>query len=197
MLHLLGNEVHIAAIRGDISALSCLSRTESFELPGRSFRSALHAAAEWGCEKTVTWLLQQGAKINRSHGSPLQAAVERGHDNVVSLLLENGANATLPISEYGGVLVTAVFLERLSIVDLLTKKAPSLLYQSSAFGCPLALQRAAKTEIRRCCSLLSVLGPASFRITLGAYLRSLALSFAGTKKMSAYFSDSVLPASRL
>lgn len=137
MLHLLGSEVHIAAIRGDISALRCLSQTQSLELPGRFFKSALHAAAEWGCEKTVRWVLRQGVKIDHTNGSPLQAAVERGHDNVVSLLLENGADANLPVGAYGGVLATAVFLERLAIVDLLSTKDPSLLRQRSAFGSPL------------------------------------------------------------
>jgi len=149
LLHLLGNEVHVATIRGDIDTLTRLVRTESLDLPGRSFQSALHAAADIGCQTTVAWLLEQGAEMNHIQGNPLQAAVERGHDEVVRLLLDAGANANLATGEYGGTLLTAIFLERLVIVDLLTKKDPTLFRQRSAYGSALDIAACRKNKNTR------------------------------------------------
>lgn len=136
-LHLLGSDVHIAAIRGDLHGLERLVGKESLDRSGRYFTSALHAAAHIGCQTTVTWILSHGAQVDRIQGKPLQVAVERGHTGVVRLLLEAGADANLPRGEYGSILHTAVFLERLEIARMLAERSPDLSRLSSAFGAVL------------------------------------------------------------
>ncbi|KAK5943798.1 hypothetical protein PMZ80_003079 [Knufia obscura] len=59
-------------------------------------RTALVWACEFGYEKVVQILLDQGADVNAQggkYGNALQAASQRGHEKVVQMLLKQGAKA--------------------------------------------------------------------------------------------------------
>jgi len=60
-------------------------------------RTPLHAAAERGHRKMVTFLLNKGAFVNARDDegdTPLYLAAAAGHDSVVRILLSDGADAT-------------------------------------------------------------------------------------------------------
>lgn len=69
----------------------------------------LHQKA--GCERTVKFLLENGADVNgrcNPHGNALCAASSEGHERIVRLLLEKGADINAPGGFYGNALyVTA------------------------------------------------------------------------------------------
>lgn len=61
-------------------------------------RTPLHAAAQQGHRKMVTYLLNQGASVNAKDNegnTPLHLAAAGGHDSTVRILLSDKADPTI------------------------------------------------------------------------------------------------------
>ncbi len=137
LLHLLGNEIHVATFRGDINALEILARHQSLECPGRYFLSSIHVAAGIGCWETVAWIIKNGVQLDHARGNPLHVAVEGGHREVVKILLDAGADPNVSKGEYGSTLQSAVFLDKLDMVELLIARNADFTRERSVFGSAL------------------------------------------------------------
>lgn len=80
--------------------LLCLANGANPEARDTDGYSALHLAAESGCEEVVEILIQGGVRVcgpaswdNRGEATPIMLASKYGYADIVSMLLQRGANA--------------------------------------------------------------------------------------------------------
>ena len=94
--------VHLAAECGHINVLESINKWFSMTLAPLNKRgqTPLHSAVLGGHDKTIRWLVENGADINANdYGkrSPLYYATDLGNENTVRVLLELGATIPHPI----------------------------------------------------------------------------------------------------
>jgi ankyrin repeat protein len=97
VLPCMGNEIHEAALAGELTNVQRLIAADTKLLRERDATSAtpLLIAAQWGRAEVVEFLLSRGGDVNTqdSDGSTaLHRAALCGHTNVIRLLLEHGAD---------------------------------------------------------------------------------------------------------
>ena len=94
--------------------------------------TALHAAADFGAEDTLKWLIQSGVSLNLRDGrlgqTPLHYAASSGRTSIVSLLLDGGADRT--ITDYRGQLPYEIAEEHgyYEVKECLKLVAPAILH---------------------------------------------------------------------
>jgi ankyrin repeat protein len=95
MMHFTGTQLHVAAAKGDVTALrAVISRGANVNCRRKDGFTALLVAAHFGRVDVMQELIRLGANVSlcaNDGRSPIDAAAERGHAQAVSLLLENGA----------------------------------------------------------------------------------------------------------
>ncbi|KAI1771105.1 ankyrin repeat-containing domain protein [Hypoxylon cercidicola] len=98
-----------AAARGHIDVVQKYLNHDPSHIKDRQSRTALYAAAEWGCWHSVSALIQAGAEVNEPQGhphgdsrtwTPLAIACRNGFPKTVEALLVGGADANA-IGPYG------------------------------------------------------------------------------------------------
>lgn len=103
-------------------------------------------AAEWGLEKKMQLLLEEGANVNAEggrYGNALQAAVLEEHIETILFLLENGAHVNADGGTYGNALQAAAYLGWKEVASLLLEKGADINAEGGKYG--TALQAAAVT----------------------------------------------------
>uniref|UniRef100_A0A8C8SYP4 BRCA1-associated RING domain protein 1 n=1 Tax=Pelusios castaneus TaxID=367368 RepID=A0A8C8SYP4_9SAUR len=88
--------LHVASIKGDVSAVECLLKNGADpNVKDHAGWTPLHEACNQGHEKVVELLLQHRALVNTTgyqNDSPLHDAAKNGHVSIVELLLSHGAS---------------------------------------------------------------------------------------------------------
>ncbi|KAK6542442.1 hypothetical protein TWF694_006395 [Orbilia ellipsospora] len=85
--------LHYGATDGEITRLLVSSKAD-VKVVTKGGRTALHCAAESGCEEAAKYLIVNGANVDiyvAGGWTPIQIAARRGNREVVEVLIENGA----------------------------------------------------------------------------------------------------------
>jgi len=93
------NDLHIAAIQGDISSISCFIAQGLMNHSDFKGNSPLHWAVLENRIEVASLLIHAGAAIdlqNNEGETPLFLAVKYCHEILIALLCENGADVNLP-----------------------------------------------------------------------------------------------------
>ncbi|KAK8023809.1 ankyrin repeat protein [Apiospora rasikravindrae] len=105
----LGSPLELSSAKGHSDIVMILLEEYS-NIPGLSFKFALHEACANGHETTVQLLLKAGADVNCKGGvwnTPLQAACHNGNVNIVNNLLRRGAEVNAEKGIHGTALICA------------------------------------------------------------------------------------------
>ncbi|HCE05088.1 MAG TPA: hypothetical protein DEQ62_02020 [Verrucomicrobiales bacterium] len=97
------SDLHLAAEEGDLAKVKqCLKKGTNIDcVAGKASYRVLHKAVRAGDKKMVTFLIQQGAKVNlwSIDGTPLDFAIKNKHPEIERLLREHGGKTGKELEE--------------------------------------------------------------------------------------------------
>ncbi|KAJ3755928.1 hypothetical protein EV360DRAFT_72446 [Lentinula raphanica] len=122
-------------------------------LQGGHFGTAITAAAFWGYQDVVEYLVQHGANINLQgghFGTAITAAAYRGHQDIVEYLVQHGADINLQdinlqSGDVGAALAAAASRGHQGIVEYFVQHSADINLQSGYYGTAIA---AAASEVQ-------------------------------------------------
>ncbi len=141
---LLAEDIHDAAIQGDLAKIKSLLETNPRLLESRNEneKTPLHFAAQGGHKEIVEILLKNGADVNAKNvalETPLHYAAAMGHKEIVDLLISGGAMLNAGTSNGSTPLHYSANLGNSEIIRVLIEKGADVNCRTKYGATPLDL----------------------------------------------------------
>jgi ankyrin repeat protein len=133
------NNIRLAAFNGHEMVLELLLANKKLDLETKdeSGQTALILGSQFGYEKVVQMLLDQGAEVNTEGGdydNALQVSSAGGHEKVVQMMLDQGAEMNAQSGYYGNALQAASAGGHEEVVQMLLDQGAEANAQGGHYG---------------------------------------------------------------